>query len=157
MTNIILFFRPYDDYGFMSNWYKSPFPLQFGDKIYQFENVEQAMMASKANLMGDQNMFEVILNESDPKRVKGLGRKVTNFNPDLWDKYKKQIVKAAITSKFKFNPNLREQLLATGDSYLAEGSPYDKIWGTGSTSRNPKYWKGQNLLGVILMEVRSEI
>ncbi|MDF2804914.1 MAG: hypothetical protein K0S61_4819, partial [Anaerocolumna sp.] len=40
--------------------------------------------------------------------------------------------------------------------------PYDKIWGVGMSAdyekiNNPLEWKGQNLLGFALMEVRDEI
>jgi hypothetical protein len=43
-----------------------------------------------------------------------------------------------------------------------EASPYDGIWGikmgqTNEYVRNPLEWKGQNLLGFALMEVRDEI
>ena len=45
----------------------------------------------------------------------------------------------------------REKLLSTGESKLIEASPTDYIWGEGADK------SGQNLLGVLLMEVRAEI
>ena len=46
------------------------------------------------------------------------------------------------------------------NAIIAEASPYDKIWGIGLRS-NPgltkKDWKGQNLLGQILMDVRNDL
>lgn len=148
---------------YMSNWHPSIFALNFdmgGIKRFTFENVEQAMMASKAALFGDKDSFDKILKTPNPKSVKRLGRKVSNFNPEVWDKYKKHIVKTAVTAKFIFNPELKQQLLSTGNRYLAEDSPYDKVWGIGTKSvkhKANKTWPGENLLGVIMMEVRDEL
>lgn len=162
-TDTIFFFKPDEQNGYLSNWYPAPFKLGFNTKpgeLFTFSNVEQAMMASKALLMGDVKSFNIILNQPNPKKVKALGRKVQNFNPQIWDQYKKLIVKNANLAKFMQNPVLLQQLLETGNAYLAEDSPYDKVWGIGTKSASVKAkrtWKGQNLLGVILMEVRDEL
>jgi ribA/ribD-fused uncharacterized protein len=156
---MLLFYGHNNPNGYLSNWYPSPLKLSYPNlnpKEYTFQNVEQAMMASKAALFGDYDSFRKILNQSDPKSVKALGRKVNNFNSAIWDKYKKQIVKTAIRAKFTQNPELLKQLLSTGDLYLAEASPYDRVWGTGTRSADRSKWTGQNLLGIILVEVREE-
>ena len=109
---------------------------------------------------GDMDSFVKILKTPNPKSVKSLGRKVKNFDGAVWDKYKKHIVKQAVMSKFLYNPEIKEKLLNTGDKYIAEDSPYDKIWGIGTKSvkhKQNRTWPGQNLLGEILMEVRSEL
>lgn len=88
MQNIVTFFGANNPNGYLSNWYTSPLKIKFGETDHDFQNVEQAMMASKAFLMGDQDSFVKILQQPDPKKVKALGRKVKNFNPALWDKSK---------------------------------------------------------------------
>ncbi len=45
---------------------------------------------------------------------------------------------------------------------LGEASPVDNIWGIGMAKAdeniyNPERWKGENLLGFALMEVRDEL
>lgn len=55
-----------------------------------------------------------------------------------------------------------DYLLSTGNRVLAEASPMDTIWGIGlgnenEKAQNPNTWRGQNLLGFALMEVRDEI
>ena len=50
----------------------------------------------------------------------------------------------------------------TGDSVLVEASPYDAIWGirlaaSSPEAQDPMKWRGQNLLGFALMEVRDEL
>lgn len=64
--------------------------------------------------------------------------------------------------KFSQNRDLREFLLSTGDSVLVEASPYDAIWGirlsaNSLEAQDPMKWRGQNLLGFALMEVRDEL
>ena len=64
--------------------------------------------------------------------------------------------------KFSQNRELREFLLSTGDSILVEASPYDNIWGIKLFANTPEaqdsfQWRGENLLGFALMEVRDEL
>ena len=52
--------------------------------------------------------------------------------------------------------------ISTGDSVLVEASPYDAIWGirlaaSSPEAQDPMKWRGQNLLGFALMEVRDEL
>lgn len=120
------------------------------------------MMAGKAELFGDQEIREQILNCSDPRQIKALGRKVRGFDQKVWDRFKYPIVLSGNWCKFSQNRKLREFLLSTGDSVLAEASPYDAIWGirlaAGSPeAQDPMKWRGQNLLGFALMEVRDEL
>ena len=124
--------------------------------------MEQYMMASKAQLFGDEEIRKEILKCSDPKQIKTLGRKVRGFDQKVWDKFKYAIVLLGNWYKFSQNRELREFLLSTGDSVLVEASPYDNIWGIRLSANSPEAkdpfkWRGQNLLGFALMEVRDEL
>lgn len=73
-----------------------------------------------------------------------------------------QIVVAGNYAKFSQNKELEEFLLQTNERVLVEASPYDAIWGIGMSAtttglENPATWKGQNLLGFALMEVRDRL
>ena len=51
-------------------------------------------------------------------------------------------------------------ICSTKNTILVEASPYDKIWGVGLGVDDPlildnKNWKGENLLGFILTNVRD--
>ena len=53
-------------------------------------------------------------------------------------------------------------MLNTGSAVLAEASPYDRVWGIGIDEEKAKKcgcsrWRGENLLGFALMEVRDEL
>lgn len=140
----------------LSQWYDVYFEV---DGV-QYHTTEQYMMASKARLFGDKEMLNEIMNAATPFEYKKLGRKVKGFEPTLWDEKKLDIVVEGNKAKFGQNPNLKEHLLSTGDAILVEASPYDKIWGIGMDRENAlnssvKDWRGENLLGCALMEVRD--
>ena len=97
-----------------------------------------------------------------PAAAKAFGREVLNFDPSVWNDKKRQIVVQGNGHKFSQNPELQAFLLATGDKIIVEASPRDQIWGIGLGPENPKAlhpstWRGQNLLGFALMEVRDLI
>jgi ribA/ribD-fused uncharacterized protein len=68
-----------------------------------------------------------------------------------WEAAKEGVMMRALQEKFSQNPTLRAQLLRTAPSLLQEASPYDMYWGVGSSGT------GQNRLGVLLMQLRSEL
>ena len=124
--------------------------------------MEQYMMAGKAQLFGDEEIRKEVLACSDPRQIKALGRKVRGFDQKVWDKFKYAIVLNGNWCKFSQNRDLREFLLSTGDSVLVEASPYDNIWGirlaaSSQEAQDPTQWRGQNLPGFALMEVRDEL
>lgn len=148
-------------YGCLSQWYKSDFEEE-NELIYNC--CEQYMMAKKAQLFnydGDNSeLLKMILVESCPKKIKSLGRKVKNFNEEKWNKWKYNIVLYANRLKFSQNQEILDILLSTEDTIIAEASPYDKIWGIGIREKpglTKCDWNGKNLLGQVLMQVRSEL
>lgn len=142
----------------LSQWWMEDFYTMVDSYLY----MEQYMMAGKAQLFGDEERRKEILACSDPKQIKALGRKVRGFDQVVWDKFKYAIVLNGNWCKFSQNRELREFLLSTGDSVLVEASPYDRIWGIQLSAdtpeaQNPFRWRGENLLGFALMEVRDEL
>ena len=125
-----------------------------------YPSAEHWMMASKARLFGDEKMLLHILEAKSPAEAKALGHKVKNFEPQRWNKHKFKLVKEGNIHKFSQHQDMKTFLLATKNRILVEASPYDKIWGIGLSQNtpnieNPHTWKGQNLLGYALMEVRD--
>ena len=142
----------------LSQWY----PCQFEVEGVTYTSAEQYMMAEKAKLFGDEEIRAEILNTDDPRMCKALGRKVKNFDKAVWNKEKEHIVRKGNTKKFLQNSALRSFLLSTGDKVLVEASPTDRVWGIGMGKNNPdaldpQKWRGQNLLGFALMNVRDFI
>jgi ribA/ribD-fused uncharacterized protein len=141
-----------------SQWWIS----DFKDEKHTYSSAEQYMMAGKALLFNDIEIFKQILKTNFPQKVKGLGRKISNFDEQKWLKKRFEIVKQGNLLKFSQNSDLKEFLLSTGNKIIVEASPVDAIWGIGlakdhADAPNPAKWKGLNLLGFALMEVRDEL
>lgn len=155
-NEIICFWKEMELNGYLSQWYNSKMII---DGI-SYLNAEQYMMAQKARLFGDEKIFNEIMKEDTPREFKRLGRLIENFDNDIWNREKRNIVLKGNIHKFSQNEKLKKLLLDTVDKILIEASPYDDIWGvklreTDSLILNINTWKGQNLLGFILMEVRD--
>jgi len=120
------------------------------------------MMAQKAALFGDITTERRIKATRDPAHQKALGRTVSDFDEMVWERHRYTIVLNINFSKFRQHPELREELIATGDKHIAEASPHDLIWGIGFKADHPDAcdptrWRGRNLLGRILMDVRESL
>ena len=88
--------------GPFSNWFKADFVIG-GIK---FNCTEQYMMYNKAMLFKDSETADEILACKNPRDHKALGRKVKNFNVDVWNKNAKRIVYDGNRAKFTQNPDL---------------------------------------------------
>ena len=158
MDKIICFHLIDEPNGYLSNWYPSPFPLD-GQR---FTSVEQYMMYRKAITFGDTETAQAILSTDNVGKIKALGRSVLGYSDTVWNGIRQIVVYRALLEKFRQNPDLKAQLLATHPHTLAECARQDKIWGIGMTMHDeyrfePDLWPGQNLLGFTLMTVRDEL
>ena len=144
--------------GCLSQWYPAPFTV---DGV-RYPTAEHYMMAGKARLFGDTDAERLVFASDDPGRAKGAGRRVRGFDEETWAAHRYDLVVAANAAKFGQHPRLRDFLLATGDRVLVEASPYDTVWGIGLSASQPEaaypsQWRGLNLLGFALMDVRHAL
>lgn len=155
---MILFWRPYEAYGFLSQWYMSDFALHG----ITFNCCEQYMMYHKAILFNDIEVAERILKSTSPYEIKRLGRLVKNFNKAIWEQNVENIIYECNLAKFKQNTTLGNLLRETAGYTLVEASPYDHLYGIGLLASDPraadeKQWLGHNRLGRVLMKVRDNL
>lgn len=120
------------------------------------------MMFQKAVTFDDMKTAKLIMSESKPLNQKRLGRLVQGFKKQAWDTKCIEVVKRGNITKFEQNQILKEYLLKTYPKVLAESSPQDRTWGIGlpedsEEAWNIGTWRGKNLLGFILMEVRGQL
>ena len=155
---IIGFHNPDEEYGYLSNWYRSDFEK---DGI-RFSSMEQYMMYQKALCFRDEKVAAEILKTDDVGRIKELGRQVSNYDESRWNGKRQILVYEGLLTKFEQNEDLKAQLKSTGDAILAECAVKDRIWGIGLSMKDPdrldvKKWHGTNLLGYALMIVRERV
>ncbi len=144
--------------GWPSNWYPSTFVV---DAVVYCCG-EQWMMWSKAKFFGDAAIMAEVLAEKNPRKQKALGRKVANYDDAVWKAVARDLVERGLLEKFRQNPELQTELLATGEDVIVEASPLDALWGIGLASDDPRatrpdVWPGKNWLGEVLMRVRATI
>lgn len=151
----------HNQYIFDKSMRTNPNKFQFeNSKGIKFRSAEHYMMYEKANLFYDEVIAKNIIDSLTPHDAKKFGRIVHNFDNSIWDKNKIDIVRQGNIYKFEQNPDLLKVLMDTRGRILVEASPYDRIWGIGIASNNkdasnPHRWKGQNLLGFILTDIRD--
>lgn len=127
-----------------------------------FNNTEQLFMYHKAIFFEDYDIADKILITPVPYEAKALGRLVKGYVDEDWNKVRYFFMYQANLLKYTQNEDLKTKLLATGDKILVEVNPRDNIWGIGMDENNPDIldetkWKGQNLLGKVLMDVRDAL
>lgn len=156
MANVIGFYGQDGPYGCFSNFYEAHFIMDH--RLFRWS--EQYIMYKKAELFGDQDMMHEIMLVDAPRFAKRYGRLVSGYVDEEWVAQRRELSTLGIYAKFKYNPGIAKILLGTGDAIIAECSPRDKIWGIGMSVsnpdiNNPQRWRGENLLGEILMDVRT--
>ena len=65
------------------------------------------MMAQKAKLFNDKEIFAQILQVKHPNEAKQLGRKVRNYDEQIWREKRFGIVVQANFAKFSQHPELK--------------------------------------------------
>ncbi|KAA8998122.1 NADAR family protein [Affinibrenneria salicis] len=141
-----------------SQWYGAPFEV---DSL-RYPSAEHFMMAEKARLFADDDTCALVLKAPNPGAAKALGRQVRGFDDALWCEHRFAIVVRANMAKFSQHPELADYLVNTGSRILVEASPVDRVWGIGLAQddervANPLLWRGHNLLGFALMQVREQL
>lgn len=127
---------------FLSNFF--PAQIELNGEIYP--TLEHAFQARKTYDLFEREKIRLARTPGEAKR---LGRKVS-LVPD-WEKIKLDVMRMLVCQKFLRHRVLRADLMETGDVELVEGNTWgDVFWGV---CRG----KGQNRLGKILMEVRTEL
>ena len=156
--NVICFHNPEEVNGVFSNWYLSDFEV---DGV-KYTSLEQYMMHQKAVRFHDEEIAKEIMSTTDVAVIKGLGRKVRNYDGSYWNGVRQVVVYRGLLAKFGQNEELKKILLDTGEELMAECSASDRIWGNGLSMHderrfNVAEWNGQNLMGYNLMLVREEL
>lgn len=140
----VRFYHSDQPWGALSNF--SPHAIFVGDRIWP--TAEHFYQAQK--FAGTPNE-ETIRQCPTPMLAK---RRAKDFESALranWQNVKERVMLDGLRAKFTQHPDLREQLLGTGERQLVEHTRNDTYWGDGGDG------SGQNRLGELLMQVRAEL
>ena len=149
------------DHCCFSQWWHAPF-TDGVDGGVTYPTTEHWMMAHKARTFGDDDALARVLQAETPAEAKAIGRTVRGFVKETWSEVCFDVVVAGNLAKFSQHKELAAILEATGGKILVEASPVDPIWGIGLAADDPRAldpstWRGQNLLGFALVEVRERL
>ena len=156
INEFIFFWKENEENGLFATRYRSDMIVEG----IHYHSAEQYYMAKKALLFDDIKQYYLIMSETDPKRCKTHGQNIKGFDPEIWNECREQVALHANLWKFMQNPELKAALLATGSKLLVYANPHDPVWGIALRSEDesamiPGRWKGRNLQGRILMQVRA--
>ena len=157
-VNAVYFHKPEEPGGFLSNWFLSDYDLDG----MTFSSAEQYIMYRKCLLFGDKDSAFAVMAAADPAEQQQIARNIKNYSEPVWNGFRQVVAMRALLAKFQQNNTLRESLLQTDDAWLVECAKSDTIWACGCPLYDPgrkdiSLWKGENLLGFTLMEVREII
>ena len=147
------------------SWWPETFP----QGKMKFTCIEQCYQAAKAGAFSHMRTYKKIMGAPSsvkilPRYYRTWGKKVEMPNgcwdQDKWDSLRFDIMIFAQTAKFRAHPDLLDKLLETGRRTIVFCSPGSKRWGIGmgathGRSVRPDKWRGENLLGQALQQVRD--
>lgn len=137
-VQILGFFGPF---RYLSNF--ELVNVVYDGEIYR--STEHAYMAAKSL---DAEVRKLIQDAPTPRHAKTIGRSIQLR--DDWEEIKFDVMRDVLIQKFAQEPH-RTKLLSTGDAYLEETNTWgDVIWGVCNGV-------GQNNLGKIIMEIRTQL
>jgi len=144
----IYFYAPEDEYGYLSNYFVSPFIVngkeyQSGEHYFQSKKHEGT------------HLEEEVRKCKTPDEAKKLANR-TQLSSHAWKNWEERryaVMKDTLRFKFMQNEILRNKFLQTHPYPLFEDTfpTDDTTWGIGKDCR------GKNLLGKLLFDVRNEI
>jgi ribA/ribD-fused uncharacterized protein len=180
---LILFNRPTDnEYGFLANDYS----IRFNYKGVEYLTADHALAAEAARYFGDMIAVDRIMAKSSPQTARTEARKVLaaykpqataseNMAPqteaeravktqklEAWNKIRPQTLMGVLLAKFRSSPAVQRLLLDSGDAELAYAEARDSEDGIGLAITDARAgikekWRGKNLLGETLMNVRTQL
>ncbi|MGG6270418.1 NADAR family protein [Leptolyngbya sp. AN03gr2] len=144
MSETINFYHLDKPYGYFSNFAR--YSIDINGKTWATS--EHYFQAQK---FPGTSHEEEIRQAKSPREAADMGRDRSRpLRPD-WEAVKDDVMREALYAKFTQHPDLKEKLLATGNTVLVEHTRNDSYWGDGGDG------SGRNMLGKLLMELRDRL
>ena len=140
----IRFYAVADEYGEFSNF--APYPINVDGVTWPTS--EHYFQAQKFE---DPAVREAIRLEPSPMKAARMGRSRKHKLRADWDSVRDDVMRKAVRTKFTEHAELQALLVGTGTAELIEHTSNDSYWADGGDGT------GKNMLGKILMELRSQL
>lgn len=132
----------------------------FQDQGITFSCVEQHYCYNKAIYAKNYRIARKVLACEHPSEMKRLTNHLEGLED--WNEHSVVYMERALRLKFLSSQKLHKTLMSTGDRYLVEANPHDVFYGAGRGMSEEELYlhpesKGQNRLGKLLMQLRSEL
>jgi len=158
---IIFAAQPLGEHDFLSSFYVHPFDY----KGHTYTTAYQAIMATIASKFGDDEKAKEIRAIEDAADIELTWDKLTGVTHTAWNLQLESLIIKVNRVKFANGSDLAAKLLKTGDAQIAAIPPdneMDRFQGIGLTqenpnSANPSKWKGKNVVGLALEQIREEL
>lgn len=144
----------------LSNHYSAPQRIEGTD----YSSNEQYYMEQKALCFADTTTARNVMKEHDPKIQKAMCKKFDKLDQTAWHNKRLNVMRIGLEGKFRQNEQLKDFLLATDNTNILECNRADPFWGIGMGLNNPQIWirnswtgKAKNQLGLLLMDLRTEL
>ena len=128
-------------------WLSNFYPVEVRYGYMWFPSVECAYQAAKFPDTSTRELFQTMTS----KEALAYAHEHMPDPPGEWHLRKIAVMYHLLMQKFHNHPHLKQRLRDTGNAHLEEGNTHgDVFWGTVDG-------EGENCLGILLMEVRSQI
>jgi hypothetical protein len=142
----IYFYNKDEPFYVFTNFY--PAPITLDDK--RWPSTEHYFQAQK--FPNDPSLQESIRKQQSAREVFTIARKKKPQRRKDWNEIKVQIMIKAIRAKIEQYPDIKQTLLKTDKRIIVENAgANDSWWGAGHDGT------GKNMLGRVLMYIRSEL
>lgn len=142
----IYFYKVNEAFGCFSNF--SAHPIQLDGEVWP--TTEHYFQAQKFISTAPEYAEQIRL-EPSPMKAANMGRsRKVPLRVD-WEEVKDDVMRKAVRAKIEAHDDVRQTLLSTEQEVLIEQTTKDTYWGCGTDGT------GKNMLGIILMEIRSQL
>lgn len=136
--------------------------LSHNQPAIKANTAEHAFQMCKAAVFGDFRTLEKIRLAPTPLEAKALGRMVSGFDEEIWNRRSVSAMMHVLKAKLDSNPELKELARGFKGCVFIEASPRDFRWGCGLSKTheqlfNPLVWKGKNLHGDVWTRLIEQI
>ena len=149
---------------FLNGIYNNSHPCEINYAGMKFTSAEDMFLFMKSIYFHREDLLYKLFKSSSAEGSKSVFEELKQLTNSNWEDIRHSFMRMVIYTKFMSDPKLKEDMLS--DKYEGKhfvyADPFDTIWGIGLSEADQRVedrscWKGKNLLGKALDEVRELI